>query len=46
MPLLYLPYSPCRYEHFILSGRNILVDQMDYLAAMLPPHSRMFNALN
>lgn len=41
MPLLYLPYSPCRYEHFILSGRNILADQMEYLAAMLPAHSRV-----
>ena len=40
MRLLYLPYAPCRYEHFILSGRNILADQMEYLAAMLPKHSR------
>lgn len=40
-PLLYLPYAPCRYEHFILSGRNILADQMDYLSAMLPAHSRV-----
>ncbi len=41
MPLRYLPYAPCRYEHFLLSGRNILVDQMDYLTAMLPAHSRL-----
>ncbi len=41
MPLLYLPYAPCRYEHFILSGRNILADQMEYLTAMLPAHSRV-----
>ncbi len=40
-PLLYVPYIPCRNEHFILQGRNILVDQMDYLAAKLPPHSRL-----
>ena len=40
MPLLYVPYAPCRYEHFILSGRNILADQMEYLAAKLPKHSR------
>ena len=40
-PLRYLPYAPCRYEHFILSGRNILADQMDYLTAMLPAHSRL-----
>ena len=41
MPLRYLPYAPCRYEHFLLSGRNILADQMDYLTAMLPAHSRL-----
>lgn len=41
MPLHYLPYAPCRYEHFLLSGRNILADQMDYLTAMLPAHSRL-----
>lgn len=41
MPLLYVPYVPCRFEHFILTGRAILVDQMDYLAARLPGHSRV-----
>ena len=40
MPLLFVPYAPCRHEHFILSGRNILADQMEYLAAKLPRHSR------
>jgi hypothetical protein len=40
MGLLYVPYAPCRNEHFILSGRNILADQMEYLAAKLPKHSR------
>lgn len=40
MPLVYLPYAPCRYEHFILSGRNILADQMDYLAANVSRTSR------
>lgn len=40
MPLLYVPYQPCRFEHFILSGRQILADQMDYLVARLPAHSR------
>jgi hypothetical protein len=39
-PLLFLPYVPNRAEHFILSGRNILADQHDYLAAQLPKHSR------
>jgi hypothetical protein len=42
-PLLYLPYVPCRNEHFILSGRSILADQMEYLAARLPQHSRVAN---
>ncbi|NHZ34747.1 MULTISPECIES: HNH endonuclease [Massilia] len=40
-PLLYVPYVPCRFEHFILSGRNVLADQHDYLSAKLPKHSRM-----
>lgn len=40
-PLLYVPYTPCRNEHFILQGRNILGDQMDYLQAKLPRHSRL-----
>ena len=38
--LLYVPYAPCRHEHFILSGRSILADQMEYLKAQLPAHSR------
>lgn len=40
-PLVYVPYVPCRFEHFILSGRNVLADQHDYLAARLPRHSRL-----
>ncbi len=40
-PLLYVPYAPCRNEHFILQGRNILGDQMDYLQTRLPGHSRL-----
>lgn len=40
-PLLYVPYAPCRFEHFILSGRNIVADQMEYLSAKLPAHSRL-----
>ncbi|PWF55441.1 HNH endonuclease [Massilia glaciei] len=40
-PLLYVPYVPCRFEHFILSGRNALADQHDYLSAKLPKHSRL-----
>ncbi|MBR8173094.1 HNH endonuclease [Burkholderia cenocepacia] len=41
MELVYLPYVPSRAEHFILSGRNILADQHEYLAANLPRHSRV-----
>ncbi|MDR2209582.1 MAG: HNH endonuclease [Azoarcus sp.] len=41
MPLLYIPYEPCRFEHFILSGRRILADQMEYLTARLPSYSRV-----
>jgi hypothetical protein len=41
-PLLYVPYEPCRYEHYLLSGRNVIADQHDYLAAKLPKHSRFF----
>jgi hypothetical protein len=40
-PLIYLPYAPCRNEHFLLSGRNVLADQHDYLSASLPRHSRL-----
>lgn len=40
--LLYVPYAPSRWEHFILSAdRSIIVDQMDYLTAKLPKHSRV-----
>jgi len=41
MPLAYLPYAPCRYEHFILSGRDILADQMAYLLAKVSRTSRI-----
>lgn len=44
MPLIYVPYEPCVFEGFLLSGRNVLVDQMEYLAARLPKHSRMIAA--
>ena len=33
LPLHYVPYSPCRSEYFILSGRLILADQKAYLLA-------------
>lgn len=41
MTLLYAPYVPNRYEHMILQNRKILHDQMEYLLAKVPPHSRL-----
>lgn len=41
MPLLYVPYTPCRHEHFILRNRNILADQMEYLLSGVPRSSRL-----
>lgn len=43
MPLVYVPFVPSRLESFILSGRNVLADQHEYLAAQLPAHSRLLN---
>ena len=43
MQLLFVPYAPCLWEHFILSARGILADQMDFLAARLPRHSRILS---
>jgi len=40
MPLLFVPYAVCRNEGFILSNRRILADQMAFLQATLPKHSR------
>ena len=44
MPLLYVPYAVCRSEGFILSNRRILADQMAFLQATLPRHSRWAHA--
>jgi hypothetical protein len=43
-PLLYVPYAVCRNEGFILSNRRILADQMAFLQASLPRHSRWAQA--
>lgn len=40
MLLLYTPYRPCRWEHFILQNRYVIADQMEYLKSKLPKHSR------
>lgn len=42
MPLLYVPYVPNRHEAFILANRRILSDQMSFLLAGVPRHSRLF----
>ena len=41
MELIYLPYVPNHFENMILQNRNIIADQMDYLLAGVPKHSRI-----
>jgi HNH endonuclease len=41
MPLLYVPYTPNLHEAFILKNRRILADQMEFLMAGVPAHSRL-----
>ena len=41
MALLYLPYVPNLHEDMILRGRRILTDQMEFLLANVPKHSRL-----
>ena len=41
MELLYLPYIPTLHEDMILRGRRILADQMEFLLASVPSHSRL-----
>ena len=40
MPLLAVPYRPSWVEHLILSNRNILTDQMEFLVNHLPKKRR------
>jgi len=40
MMLLFAPYVPNKAEYLILSNRNILADQMDFLKHHLPAQSR------
>ena len=42
--LLYAPYVPNKAEYLILCNRNILADQMDFLARHVPAQSRWKNA--
>jgi hypothetical protein len=39
--MLYTPYVPSLWEDFILRNRRILADQMEFLMAHLPKHSRL-----
>ena len=41
MSLMYLPYVPSLHEDMILRGRRILADQMEFLLASVPRHSRL-----
>ena len=41
MPLLAVPYRPSWVEHLILSNRNILADQMEFLVSHLPKKHRI-----
>ena len=41
LSLFYLPYVPSLHEDMILRGRRILADQMDFLLASVPRHSRL-----
>lgn len=41
MELLYVPYVPNHFENMILQNRNIIADQMEYLLAGVPKHSRI-----
>lgn len=40
MELLYAPYVPSRAEYLLLQNRNVLHDQMEFLLAFVPQHSR------
>jgi 5-methylcytosine-specific restriction endonuclease McrA len=42
MSLLYVPYAPNHYENMILKNKRILADQMEYLLAGVPKHSRVW----
>jgi len=41
MELIYAPYIPNKAEYLILCNRNILGDQMDFLAGQVPSISRV-----
>jgi hypothetical protein len=44
MKLVYVPYTPVHHEHMIFKNRRILADQMEYLLAGVPKHSRIWDS--
>jgi len=42
MLLLYVPYAPTVHERILLKNRKVLADQMEYLKASIPKHSRVW----
>jgi len=46
LELLYVPYIPTHEEKLILQNRKILACQHDFLATMLPEHSRVRDLKN
>lgn len=44
--MYYLPYVPSLHEDMILRGRRIVADQMEFLLASVPAHSRLRQALS
>ena len=45
MELLAIPFVPTHAEYIYLQGRNILADQMEFLAAHFPRTSPLHNRL-
>ena len=43
--LVYVPYAVNRYEKMILSNRNIMADQMEFLIGRVPANSPLRNRL-
>lgn len=41
MDLLYVPYTPTVAEYLLLMNRNVLANQMEFLKAQIPKHSRI-----
>lgn len=41
MEMHYAPYVPSLYEDFLMRGRNVLDDQMEFLKKRMPKHSRL-----